>query len=128
MVIGWTIHPRFLSGSEKQRVALALIIALQPKILVLDEPTRGMDYKLKVELMKYLDSYRKNGNTIILVTHDVEVVAEYADRVVLMGDGKVIVDGFKREILSKALFFSPQMNRLAQTYEEYGFPPNVLTV
>ena len=122
------VYPRFLSGGEKQRVALASIIALQPKILVLDEPTRGMDYKLKVELMKYLDSYRKNGNTIILVTHDVEVVAEYADRVVLMGDGKVIVDGFKREILSKALFFSPQMNRLAQAYEEYGFPPNVLTV
>jgi energy-coupling factor transport system ATP-binding protein len=121
-------YPRYLSGGEKQRVALASIIVARPEILILDEPTRGMDYKLKSELMSFLNDYRSKGNTVIVITHDVEIVAEFADRVILMSEGKIVTDGDKREVLSKALLFSPQINRLVQAFEKYGMPDNILTV
>ena len=121
-------YPRSLSGGERQRVALASILVAKPEVLILDEPTRGMEHRLKGELMRFLDGYRENGNTVILVTHDVETVAEYADRVILLGEGKVVVDGGKRDVLSRALFFSPQINRLVQAFEKYGVPDNILTV
>jgi len=121
-------YPRSLSGGEKQRVALASVIATHPRVLILDEPTRGMEYRLKRELMSFLEEYRERGNTVILVTHDVETVAEHADRVILLGEGRVVVDGDKREVLSRALLFSPQINRLVQAFEKYGLPHNILTV
>ncbi|HEY49789.1 MAG TPA: ABC transporter ATP-binding protein, partial [Dehalococcoidia bacterium] len=121
-------YPRSLSGGERQRVALASVLVARPEILILDEPTRGMEYRLKSELMQFLNEYRERGNTVVLVTHDVETVAEYADRVVLLSEGRVVVDGNKREVLSRALFFSPQINRLVQAFERYGVPNNILTV
>jgi len=120
-------YPRSLSGGERQRVALASVIAVHPKILILDEPTRGMEYKLKNELMGFLDEYRSHGNAVILVTHDVETVAEHADRVILLSEGKIVVDGDKREVLSKALLFSPQINRLVQAFDKYDVPGDILT-
>jgi len=120
-------YPRSLSGGEKQRVAFASILVAQPKIIILDEPTRGMEYRLKVELMRFLDEYRENGNAVILVTQDVETVAEYGDRVILLSEGRTVVDGSKREVLSRALLFSPQINRLAQSLNHYGVPSDVLT-
>ncbi len=120
-------YPRSLSGGEKQRVALASILVAQPKIIILDEPTRGMEYKLKIELMRLLDEYRKDGRVVILVTQDVETVAEFGDRVILLSEGKIVVDGAKRGVLSQALLFSPQANRLAQSLIHYGVPSNVLT-
>jgi len=121
-------YPRYLSGGEKQRVALASVLVTQPKIIVLDEPTRGMEYGLKKQLMDFLSEYRKQGNTVILVTHDVETVTEYADRVILFSEGRVVVDGNRRDVLSKALLFSPQINRLAQALGKYGVADTTLTV
>jgi energy-coupling factor transport system ATP-binding protein len=121
-------YPRSLSGGEKQRVALASVLAIQPKILILDEPTRGMEYRLKRELMEFLNEYTSQSNTVILVTHDVETVAEYADRVILLSEGEIVVDGNKRDVLSRALLFSPQINRLVQAFDKYGVPNNILTV
>lgn len=121
-------YPRSLSGGEKQRVALASVLVVQPKILILDEPTRGMDYRLKSDLMNLLWKYTNQGNTVILVTHDVETVAEYADRVILLSEGEIVVDGKKRDVLSRALLFSPQINRLVQAFGKYGVPDNILTV
>jgi len=120
-------YPRFLSGGEKQRVALASILVAQPRIIILDEPTRGMEYRLKAELMKFLDQYRREGRAVILVTQDVEIAAEFSDRVVLLSEGKIVVDGPKREVLSRALLFSPQINRLAQALKSYGVPDDILT-
>jgi len=120
-------YPRFLSGGEKQRVALASILVAQPQVIILDEPTRGMEYRLKAELMKFLDQYRREGRAVILVTQDVEIAAEFSDRVVLLSEGKIVVDGPKREVLSRALLFSPQINRLAQALKSYGVPDNILT-
>ena len=120
-------YPRSLSGGERQRVALASVLVAQPDVLILDEPTRGMEYRLKSELMRFLEEYRDRGNTVILVTHDVETVAEHADRVILLGEGRVVVDGSKRDVLSQALLFSPQVNRLVQAFEKYGVPGDILT-
>jgi len=121
-------YPRSLSGGEKQRVALASILVALPKIIILDEPTRGMEYKLKAELMSFLDNHRRDGGLVILVTQDVETVAEYGDRVILLSEGRIVVDGAKRDLLSQALLFSPQINRLAQWFKSYGVPSDVLTV
>ncbi|MBE0479967.1 MAG: ABC transporter ATP-binding protein [Dehalococcoidia bacterium] len=121
-------YPRSLSGGERQRVAMASVLIARPQVLILDEPTRGMEYRLKHELMRFLDGYRRKGNAVVLVSHDVETVAEYADRVVLMSEGRVVVDGPKRDVLSRALFFSPQINRLMQAFEKYGVPGDILTV
>jgi energy-coupling factor transport system ATP-binding protein len=104
------------------------VVVAKPRILILDEPTRGMDHQLKSELMSFLNSYCQEGNTVVLVTHDVETVAEYADRVILLSEGKIIVDGNKRDVLSNALFFSPQINRLLRAFESNGVPDNILTV
>ena len=84
-----------------------------------------MDYYLKKELISYL---REKAKTVIMVTHDVETAAEFADRVVLLSEGNIISDGNKREVLSKALLFSPQINRLVQPYTKYGIPDDTLTV
>ncbi|MEM3737315.1 MAG: energy-coupling factor transporter ATPase [Candidatus Bathyarchaeia archaeon] len=121
-------YPPYLSGGERQRVALASVIIRRPKVLALDEPTRGMDFKLKTELMNLLKDYRREGNTVILVTHDIETIAEYCDRVILLSDGRVVADGPKRDVLSEALLFSPQINRLVKAYEKYGIPKGILTV
>ena len=107
---------------------MASVLVARPEVLILDEPTRGMEYRLKSELMRFLDGYSEKGNTVVLVTHDVETVAEYADRVILLSEGRVVVDGNKRDVLSRALFFSPQINRLVQAFERYGVPNNILTV
>ena len=81
--------PFELSGGQKRRVAIAGILALEPKILVLDEPTAGLDPKGAREILKLFENLNKNGTTIILVTHDVNVVFEYATDVIVMSEGKV---------------------------------------
>jgi len=121
-------YPRNLSGGEKQRLALASVLVTRPKIIILDEPTRGMDYALKLELIGFLTDYCKRGNSVVMVTHDVETVAECADRVILLSEGRVVVDGNKREVLSKALLFSPQINRLAQALSRFGISDTTLTI
>jgi energy-coupling factor transport system ATP-binding protein len=121
-------YPRYLSGGERQRVALAAVAAMGPEVLVLDEPTRGMDRRLKDELAQFLERHRNAGGTVVLVTHDVETVAECADRVVLLSEGQVVVDDGKREVLGNALLFSPQMNRLARGLAGRGVSDTTLTV
>jgi len=121
-------YPRYLSGGEKQRVALASVLVTQPRVIVLDEPTRGMDYQLKKDLVSFLDNYRKQDNTVIMVTHDVEMIAECADRVILLSEGRAVIDSNKREALSKALLFSPQINRLAQALSNCGIDDTTLTI
>jgi len=122
------VYPRYLSGGEKQRVALASVMVGRPKLIILDEPTRGMDYALKKELVGFLEDYCRQGNAVVMVTHDVEIAAECADRVILLSEGKIVVEGRTREVLSKALLFSPQINRLAQALSSYGISDTTLTV
>jgi len=105
-------YPRDLSVGERQRVSLAAILAAEPLIILLDEPTRGLDYAQKQALMRALRAEQSKGHTVILATHDVELVAASADRVIILGDGEVVVDGSVREVMTHSLIFSSQMNKL----------------
>lgn len=111
------LYPRDLSVGERQRVALASILAAEPCILLLDEPTRGLDYHQKRALADFLQSQKAGGHTIIMATHDVELVAECADRVVLLADGQVVVDGPARQVMSESLVFASQINKLFRRRE-----------
>ena len=105
-------YPRDLSVGERQRVALAAILVAEPQILLLDEPTRGLDYQQKAALVDFLQAEKTRGRTIIMATHDVELVARCADRVILLGDGQVIVDGPARQVMGESLVFASQINKL----------------
>ena len=105
-------YPRDLSVGERQRVALASILVAEPHILLLDEPTRGLDYGQKAALATFLQQEKKQGRTILMATHDVELVASCADRVVLLGDGQIVVDGPVRQVMSQSLVFASQINKL----------------
>jgi energy-coupling factor transport system ATP-binding protein len=105
-------YPRDLSVGEQQRTALAAILAAGPRLLLLDEPTRGMDYAHKADLARYLAALMAAGVAVVLATHDVELVARCADRVVILGDGELIADGPPRAVLAGSLTFAPQVNRL----------------
>jgi len=105
-------YPRDLSSGERQRAALAAILAAEPQILLLDEPTRGLDYANKTALLNQLRQLQAQGITIIMATHDVELVARCAGRVVLMGEGEIVVDGPVRAVMTESLVFAPQINKL----------------
>lgn len=120
-------YPRDLSSGEKQRVAIASVLVSQPGVVLLDEPMRGLEYRLKSELMEFIDMCREGGQTVVLATQDVEIAAAHADRVILLSEGEVVADGDKRDVLSEALLFSPQINRVAQSLRNQGFPQDVLT-
>jgi energy-coupling factor transporter ATP-binding protein EcfA2 len=105
-------YPRDLSVGERQRVALAAIMITQPGALLLDEPTRGMDYQAKHHLLDILQHFRSEGKAILLATHDVELAAAAADRVVLIEHGKIIADGSPHEVLANSPKFAPQIARL----------------
>jgi energy-coupling factor transport system ATP-binding protein len=105
-------HPRDLSVGERERAALAAVLVSAPKLLLLDEPTRGMDGSRKQALMHILTRERERGAAIVMATHDVELVAEWADRVILLGDGEIVGDGPPRDLLSGSLTFATQINKL----------------
>lgn len=104
--------PRELSGGERTRVALAAVSCGRPAVLVLDEPTRGMDPRRKSALSGLLRGWAEEGMCVIVVTHDVEFAARAAHRVVVLGNGGVLADGDVHEVLHGSLFFSTQINRL----------------
>ena len=85
--------PFELSGGEKRKVAIAGILALEPEILVLDEPTAGLDPKSKSDLLNLIEKLHDEGKTVILVTHNMEIVRKYANHVILLEKGKVFFDG-----------------------------------
>ncbi|WP_408011299.1 energy-coupling factor ABC transporter ATP-binding protein [Pseudalkalibacillus sp. A8] len=93
-------NPQELSGGQKQRVALASIIVMEPDILVIDEPTSQLDPQGTEEVFKIIEIMKQKGKTIILVEHKIELIAEYADHVVLLQDGEIVTQGKTKDILS----------------------------
>ena len=114
-------YPRDLSTGQRQRTALASVLVTRPSLLLLDEPTRGLDYASKSTLVNILRHWQAQGTAIVMVTHDVELVATCADRVALMAEGEIVVDGPVRQVLSESAIFSSQINKLFGT-------PSLLTV
>ncbi|ASN06321.1 energy-coupling factor ABC transporter ATP-binding protein [Virgibacillus necropolis] len=93
-------NPNELSGGQKQRVALASILVMEPDILVIDEPTSQLDPQGTEEIFKAIDIMKKKGKTIILVEHKMELIAEYADFVIVLQDGQIMKQGRTEEVLS----------------------------
>jgi energy-coupling factor transporter ATP-binding protein EcfA2 len=105
-------YPRDLSVGERQRVALGAVTVTRPGALLLDEPTRGLDYEAKRTLVDLLRRWRDDDMAILLVTHDVELAAAAGDRIVLMGQGEIIASGEPGRILGASPLFAPQVARL----------------
>jgi energy-coupling factor transport system ATP-binding protein len=105
-------HPRDLSEGQRLSLALAIILAGEPGLLLLDEPTRGLDYQAKARLVQVLRDLAYRGHTVLMATHDVEMAAEVSDRVVILAEGDVVADGSTRDILAGSPAFAPQVAKI----------------
>jgi len=106
-------HPRDLSEGQRLALALAIVLSAQPQVLILDEPTRGLDYQSKALLIGLLQNYSKElGCCVLIATHDVELVAELADRVIFLADGEIVADGPTLDILLSSPAFAPQVAKV----------------
>ena len=114
-------HPYDLSGGELQRAALAMALLKEPDILLLDEPTKGMDAAFKIRLGKTLKKLCENGMSIIMVSHDIEFCARYADRAGMMFDGQIVSEGGVREFFGGKSFYTTAVNRIVREKQ-----PNVV--
>lgn len=105
-------HPRDLSEGQRLALALAVVLAVPAQVLLLDEPTRGLDYAAKGRLVETLHRMAADGTAVLVATHDVELAADLADRVVLMAQGEVVADGTAREMLTASTGFAPQVAKV----------------
>ncbi len=121
----WERHPHDLSVGEQQRLALAAVLVTDPQVILLDEPTRGLDYVQKQTLAAILRELRDEGKAILMATHDVELAAAATDRVALMAEGEIVVIGPSRRIMSESLVFASQVNKLFRD-PHYLTPEDVL--
>jgi energy-coupling factor transport system ATP-binding protein len=105
-------HPRDLSEGQKLTLALAIVLAAGPRLVLLDEPTRGLDYNAKRRLVVVLRELADDGHGVVLATHDVELVAEVATRVVVLADGEIVADGSAPEVVVSSPAFAPQVAKV----------------
>ena len=107
-------HPYDLSGGEQQRAAFAKVLLTQPKILLLDEPTKGLDSFFKVQFARILRKLMETGMTIVMVSHDVEFCAEYADTVSMFFDGQILTTNTPRRFFGQNSFYTTAANRMSR--------------
>jgi energy-coupling factor transport system ATP-binding protein len=107
-----TTHPRDLSEGQKLALVLAIQLAAAPRVVLLDEPTRGLDYRAKGELIGIVDGLAAEGRSIVVSTHDVEFAARAADRVVVMAEGDIVADGPTTEVIVASPVFAPQTAKI----------------
>lgn len=107
-----TTHPRDLSEGQRLALALSVVLSANPRIVILDEPTRGLDYSAKNTLVATLQLFASRGCAVILATHDVELVAEVATRVVFIADGEIVADGRTLDVLLSSPAFAPQVAKI----------------
>ncbi|MGI9226882.1 MAG: ABC transporter ATP-binding protein [Candidatus Nanopelagicaceae bacterium] len=105
-------HPRDLSEGQRLALVLAIVLAPNPDLLILDEPTRGLDYSAKELLIKQLIARSESGAAVLIATHDVELVAELATRIVILADGDLVADGPTVEVLLASPAFAPQVTKV----------------
>jgi energy-coupling factor transport system ATP-binding protein len=128
------VPPTTLGLGQRRKVTLAAIVAMKPDVMVLDEPTTGIDWSGSIQLMNSVRELNKLGHTIVTITHSMRVVAQYADRIIVLANGKVILDGSTREVFSKpdvlktTFLTPPQITCLAQELLPLGFSPDILSV
>lgn len=128
-------YPFLLGRGQRQKLAVASVIAMGSPVLVVDEPTTGLDLRGSLSIMQLLRQWNADGRTIIIITHDMNIVAEFAQRTVVMAQGRVLADGPTRQVLTdqaglaQAFLKAPQVTRVAQSLNgRFGLPRDVLTV
>jgi len=109
-------HPYDLSGGQQQKLAIGKVLLMKPDVLLLDEPTKGIDPYFKRQLGEWLKEIQKEGVTILLVSHDVEFAAEYVDRCALLFDGEIASEGYVKTFFDKNMFFTTGVNRIMSDY------------
>ncbi len=127
--------PPALPKGERAKVVIASVLAMQPGILILDEPTTGQDYKGCHQIMRLARELHREGHTVLVVTHDMSLIAEYAARTVVLHAGRILLDGRTADILAQPAVLSqthvmpPQITQLSQSLpRELALPSTVLTV
>jgi len=129
-----TTSPFMLSGGERKRVALASVLAWDPKMLILDEPTIGQDYQQKEKLRQFIMQMKTQAKTVVIVTHDVEFVAECNPRVLLMREGRIVTDGEAHKVLTdpqaleQASIVPPQIAQIFLELSDLGLPRDIIDV
>jgi energy-coupling factor transport system ATP-binding protein len=128
------LYPFKLSFGERRKVAVAAIIAMRPEILVFDEPTTGQDHRGRYQLCEIAREMNERGTTVVMITHDMDLVARFARRSVVLGLGKVLFDGPTREafarpdLIGQTFLAPPQAARVAQALSDVGVPNDLLSV
>lgn len=126
-------NPFNLGKGERQRLAVASILALEPEVLIIDEPTTGQDWQGTRNMMNLIKSLNQRGHTILIITHNMRIVADYCQRVVVLNQGQIIADNTPRQIfakpdlLKKADLRPPQITRLAEKLADMGIPEEIIT-
>ncbi len=116
--------PMFLGKGEKRRLTVASILAMNPKIMIVDEPTTGQDFRMSEDIMNLLEELNKAGTTILAITHDMTLVSEHTKRVIVMHNGTVMYDGSTRgffsnkELLDNAGMIAPMAVRFSHEYRK----------
>jgi energy-coupling factor transport system ATP-binding protein len=127
-------HPLSLSWGDRQRVALASILSMRPEVIIFDEPTTGQDLRGRTIFMELARALNAQGYTVIVITHDMELITRYTQRSVVMGGGRVLMDAATREVfrhpdlLRDTFIEVPQVIKLAHRLGDLGVPPDILTV
>jgi energy-coupling factor transport system ATP-binding protein len=111
------LHPRDLSEGQRLALVIAIQLAAAPKVILLDEPTRGLDYTAKRSLVEIVDLLAAEGHSVVIATHDVEFVAAAADRVVVMAAGDIVADGPTAQVLVASPAFAPQVAKILAPLE-----------
>lgn len=123
-----------LGRGLRQKLAVASVLAMSPPVLVVDEPTTGLDLQGSRSILDLLGRWNADGRTIIIITHDLALVAERVPRTVVISEGRILADGPTRAVLSDAALLRtaflrpPQVTRVAQRLNQFGIPPDVMTV
>lgn len=116
-------HPYDISGGEQQRVALGKVLLLEPDLLLMDEPTKGLDNLLKMKFGELLKRLASNGRTLIFVSHDIEFCSRFANRCIMFFDGGISGEGTPRKLFSGNNFYTTAANRMARSYFVDGILP-----
>lgn len=128
-------QPVLLMKGLRQRVAIASILSLKPQVIIVDEPTTGQDYKQSLEIMEFLKELNeKHGHTILIITHEMHIVAQYAKRIMVMKKGEIFMDGTPGEVFSQperlmeGYVKPPMVTRMAQLIDSTGASDGVINI
>ncbi|RLF12612.1 MAG: ABC transporter [Thermoprotei archaeon] len=128
------VYPPLLSFGDKKKLSVATVLALDPEVIILDEPTTGQDYKGRYQIMEIVKRLNERGKTVIVISHDMDLIAKYTERTIVMGLGHVLIDDTTRnvfshpEVLEKTYLKPPQITMLSHMLSKHGFPGVALTL